>query len=146
MLGFSSNDLNLGFGVRAGRHAILPRLWVGGAFVYNVGHSASSTVMGVSSEASWSLYHFGPEAGWDFPIGAWLVRPYAGLGLAISNASASGPAVKVSGSDNRFVLWPGATATWQLPGSAFTLGGDLHLLTVPGGPALCFFATGGLRF
>jgi hypothetical protein len=139
----SSLNLNLGLGARAG--LTLPsRVYLGGAFVYNVGQSTTVTTMGYRSEASTSAWYLGPEGGYDFTLGDFVLRPYAGLGIAVLSASVSGPGAGASASDSSFVLWPGATATYAIPGSRFVVGGDVHLLTVPGGPATCFFGSAGM--
>jgi len=74
------------------------------------------------------------------------VRPYAGIGLAILQASATGAGTTVSASDSTVVFWPGGMAIYELPHSAFSVGADLHLVTIPGGPAMCLFAMGGAKF
>lgn len=149
LLGFSSDDLNLGLGVRAGRHAFLPELYLGGTFVYQVGHSVTTAMTtpagSVSAEASVSLFYVGPEGGYDFHVGPVIVRPYAGLGVAWISASASAGGVKFSDTTSKFVIWPGGMVLYDLPDSSFFLGGDLRLLTVPGGPALGIFAFAGTR-
>jgi hypothetical protein len=143
MLGMSSLNLNLGVGARAGV-TMTSRVYVGGAFVYNVGQSTSASAAGYRSEASTSAWYVGPEAGYDFALGSFVVRPYTGLGVAVLSVSASGPAGGASASDSEVVLWPGATASYAVPGTSFTLGADLHLVTIPGGPAMCLFATAGM--
>jgi tetratricopeptide (TPR) repeat protein len=143
MLGMSSLNLNLGVGARAGV-TMASRVYVGGAFVYNVGQSTSASAAGYRSEASTSAWYVGPEAGYDVALGSFVVRPYAGLGVAVLSVSASGPAGGASASDSEVVLWPGATASYAVLGTSFTLGADLHLVTIPGGPAMCMFATAGM--
>jgi hypothetical protein len=150
-LGFSSNDLDVGLGVHAGKR-FFPHVYIGGAFVYHLGHTLSSAqTAGYSAQSSFSAFYAGPEGGYEFTFSPVLVRLYAGLGMAWLTYSVSGngpaaPAVSSSGTQNQFVVWPGAMAIYSLPDSSFFVGGDLRFVSVPGGPAVGFFASGGMRF
>ncbi len=152
-LGFSSNDLEIGLGVRAGKTLSNPNhLYVGGTFVYHLGHEvATAQVPGYTASASISAFCIGPEVGYDFDISSVRVRVYSGIGIVWINAStetsAPGiPTVSAHASTDKFVIWPGATVLYPLTDSSFFIGGDLRFVTVPGGPAVGLFALAGTRF
>jgi hypothetical protein len=70
-----------------------------------------------------------------------------GLGGAFLNASWSAPGGQsFSGSTSEFVVWPGASVFWDVPGSAWFIGGDVRFVSVWNGPAVGFFFTGGIHF
>jgi hypothetical protein len=104
-----------------------------------------ATPVGTAS-ASYSAFYLGPEAGYDFRIGAFVIRPYAGLGIASFSVSGTGGGATVGASTTKLVLWPGGTAIYALPGSDFFIGGDVRLVTIPDGPAFGIVAFGGMRF
>jgi hypothetical protein len=147
LLGYSTNDLNLGLGVRAGKNLFMPHLYVGGTFVYQLGHSVSASAAGTQIESSISAYYLGPEVGYDFYFAPVVLRVYAGLGVAGLTASASvAGTTAVSETVTKFVVWPGAMVIYDLPDSNFFLAADTRFVTVPGGPAIGFFALGGMKF
>jgi hypothetical protein len=153
MFGFSTDDLNVGLGIRGGK-VVVSHLYVGGTFVYNIGRSYStqvtSGVPGVTptytGQASVSAFYLGPEVGYEFDVRPVVLRPYAGVGLVSISSSVTSGNATVGSSDTRLVFWPGLAALYDVPGSPFTVGGDARLVVVPGGPALGLFATGGMRF
>jgi hypothetical protein len=147
LAGFSSADLNVGIGLRGGK-VVAQRVWVGGELVYNFGRSVSSTVGGVTSRLSTSLFYLGPEAGYEFDLApGFVVRPYGGIGVAVVSTSSSvNGDGSVGTSDTRAAMWPGATVLYDIPGSSFTVGADSRLVFIPGGPAFGMFATGEVRF
>jgi hypothetical protein len=128
------------------------RIYLGGAFVYQLGHEVSSAAAGgYTAKASMSAFYIGPEVGYEFDVAPVRVRAYTGLGLMWFNASASvsgpgAPSAEAHSSTNKFVLWPGVIAHYPLPGSSFFIGGDLRFVTVPDGPAAGLFALLGTRF
>jgi hypothetical protein len=144
LLGFGTDQLELGVGVRAGKTMFAEHVWVGGTAVYHVGYSTSGAVNGVRYDASSSAFYVGPEVGYDFEVGPVILRPYAGLGLAALSVSATTAGVSASDTVTKLVIWPGLTALYGVPASRFFVGGDTRLLTVPGGPALGLFAVGGM--
>jgi hypothetical protein len=170
MLGYSGNGLNAGLGVRAGK-TLANRVYLGGAFVYNIGESLTyypyagypyygTSYAGISSSVSSSLFYTGPEGGYDFDLKYVVLRAYMGLGIvhiSVSyNTSATGPAAAVAGSTSAtgFGLWPGAAVLYDIPRSSFFVGGDLRLLISTGGatgqgishdPAVGLFAFGGMK-
>src|SRR5205823_4103092 len=78
-LGYASDDLNFGVGVRGGK-TLENRFHVGGAFQYHFGHSVTATAGGATAQASYSAFYLGPEAGYDFDFEPVILRPYVGLG------------------------------------------------------------------
>jgi hypothetical protein len=152
LLGFASEDLNFGIGVRAGK-TLDNHIYIGGTFVYQVGDSGSyaATVAGpgvtttnVSGSWSYNGFYIGPEGGYDFDLRYVVVRPYMGIGLFDITGSAGGGGATVSSSQTQFVIWPGCTVIWNVPNSNFFLGGDLRVITVPGG-AVGVYAMGGIH-
>lgn len=146
LLGFGTDHLELGVGVRAGKTAFVEHLWVGGTAVYHAGQSTSGAVNGVRYEASSSVFYVGPEVGYDIELGPVILRPYGGVGLAAMSASATTGGVSASDTVTKLVLWPGATVLYGVPASRFFVGGDTRLLTIPGGPAFGLYALGGMSF
>jgi hypothetical protein len=153
MLGFASDYLNFGIGVRGGK-VLDNHIYIGGTFLYSLGEGGSTNgvvVAGpngpINTSTSWSTsgLYIGPEGGYDFDLRYVVVRPYMGLGIYTWTASAAGPAAGGSTSSTQVVAWPGCTVIWPVPHSDFFLGGDLRVLTVPGG-SVGFYALGGMHF
>ena len=136
LLGFATDDLNLGLGARVGYTLPAMPFYVGGTFVYHLGTSESTPVGDVSAH----LYYFGAEGGYSISAGPVIIRPYLGLGAATATASLPGG----SASDTKFAAWPGGALLFPL-GSAF-VGGDVRFLLVSNSNAFGAFATGGLHF
>lgn len=151
LLGFASDNLTLGIGVRAGK-TLDNHVYLGGTFVYQVGDSGSysGTVVApgttVSTSASWSYngFYIGPEGGYDFDLKVVVVRPYLGLGLFDLTGSASAGGVSGGGSSTHFVVWPGCSVIWNVPNSNFFVGGDVRVITLPDA-ALGVYAMGGIH-
>jgi len=163
MIGYSSDDMSFGLGLRAGK-VVFSHVYLGATFVYQLGDSTSTGVAagGVQASATSSVsgYYVGPEAGYDFEIrlgtSSLVLRPYAGIGLYgyTTSVSATSPnpeglgtteATSASSTKNGLAVWPGAAAFYGLPGSAFFLMADARAITVPGGPAFGMFAGAGMR-
>jgi hypothetical protein len=153
LFGFSSDNLNVGLGLRGGK-VVASHVYVGGTFVYNIGDSYSTQVTaGVpgltptyTGKASFSAFYIGPEVGYEFELRPVILRPYGGIGLASLSTTVTSGNTSVSSSDTRLVFWPGVACLYDVPGSMFTVGGDARFVVVPGGPAFGVFATGGMRF
>jgi hypothetical protein len=152
LLGFASDSLSFGIGVRGGK-TLDNHIYIGGTFVYQVGesgnYSGTTTAAGttVSSSGSWSYngFYVGPEGGYDFDLKVVVVRPYVGLGLFDLTGSASAGGVSGGGSDTRFVIWPGCSVIWNVPGSNYFIGGDARLISLPE-VAFALYAMGGIHF
>jgi hypothetical protein len=145
LLAYSTDHLNLGIGARFGK-TLGNRVYLGGTFVYNFGESQSVATPYGTSSASFSAFYVGPEAGYDLTFGTFVIRPYVGAGLASLSVSGQGGGASVGASTSKFVVWPGGTAIYALPGSDFFIGGDLRFVTIPDGPAIGLVAFGGMRF
>jgi hypothetical protein len=148
LLGFATNDLNLGVGARGG-YTLTNNLYVGGTIVYQFGTSNDATVGSTTVKSSGHLFYLGPEGGYDLPIGPVLVRPYLGLGPGIATGSGSvcltgASCVEMSNSSTNFALWLGGTVLYPL--GNFVVGGDLRALFVSNNNSIGIFATGGMTF
>jgi len=128
LLGFASDGLTLGIGVRGGK-TLDNHLYLGGTFIFQTG------------EYSVSAFYLGPEAGYDFDLSYVVVRPYVGLGLF----SASGGGAFAGDSSSRFVIWPGCAVIWNVPNSNYFIGGDARLISLPE-VAFALYAMGGIHF
>jgi hypothetical protein len=145
LVGYASDNLNFGVGIRAGK-TLANRVYLGATFVYHFGDSQTVTTAAGNASSSFSVFYVGPEGGYDFVVGPTIIRPYVGLGLASLNTSVSGPGASASAGDTKFVIWPGGTVIYDIKDSAWFIGGDVRLVTVPGGPAFGIGAFGGLHF
>jgi hypothetical protein len=139
MLGVSTDYLNFGMGLRGGK-TWDNHLYIGGSLLY---HFVGT---GGYYGGSASVVYFGPEGGYDFDLKPVVLRAYMGLGPAFFSYSTCVLNVCASGSDTRFVVWPGASVLWSIPDSPWFIGGDIRFVSVPGGPAVGFFFTGGIHF
>jgi hypothetical protein len=148
LLGFATDNLNLGLGARIGYTLPSVPVYLGGTFVYHLGQSQS--VFGV--EASAHLYYLGFEAGYEFATGPVTIRPYLGIGPATISVSGEVCPVFVTGvpcqsyseSDTRLAAWPGASVL--VPLGAWFVGGDARFLLVSDSNSLGLFGTGGISF
>jgi hypothetical protein len=135
-VGFASHYLDFGMGLRGGK-TLDNHIYVGGSFLYQVGESPGPW--------STSAFYGGPEVGYDFDLRVLVVRPYMGLGLFSWTSSIVGPAAGGSTSTTQVVAWPGCSVIWNVPRSDFFVGGDLRVVTVPGG-SVGLYALAGLHF
>ena len=139
MIGVSTDYLDFGLGLRGGK-TFDNHLYIGGSLLYHfVGN-------GGFYNGSGSVFYLGPEGGYDFDLKPVVLRAYMGLGPAFFSYSACVGNVCASGSDTRFVVWPGASVLWSIPDSPWFIGGDVRFVSVPGGPAVGFFFMGGIHF
>lgn len=147
MVGLSTDYLNFGLGVRGGK-TFGSGIYVGGSAVFHFAGDTYAAYAGPVGNytSSASVVYFGPEGGYDFDLKAVVLRAYVGLGLAFFNWSVNGGGTTASGSMTRFVVWPGASVLYDFAGSPFFIGGDIRFVSVPGGPAVGFFAFGGVHF
>jgi hypothetical protein len=148
LLGFATNDLNLGLGARGG-YTLPNNIYVGGTIVYHVGTSDEVSFLGTTTKASAHLLYFGPEGGYDIAAGPVLVRPYLGLGPGIATGSSSiglngGSTMETSNSSTNFAFWLGGTVLYPI--GQFIVGGDLRALFISNANSIGVFATGGLTF
>lgn len=146
LLGYGTNDFNLGVGARAGYTFATP-VYVGGTFMYYAG-SDSSTIGAQSQriETVNSFFYPGAEVGYDIGIGPVMVRPYGGAGalFARNRTSINGTAATDTG--GTLVVYPGVTAQYIFRNSPVFVGGDTRVL-IPleeQGASFQLFATAGL--
>lgn len=146
MLGVSTDYLNFGLGLRGGK-TLDNHIYIGGSLLYHFAGDSYGAFAGPVGNytQSASVVYFGPEAGYDFDLKAVVLRAYLGLGPAFFSWSVNTPGATATGSETRFVVWPGATVIYSLPDSIFFVGGDIRFVSVPGGPAVGFFAFGGIH-
>jgi hypothetical protein len=147
MVGFSTDYLNFGLGVRGGK-TFGSGIYIGGGALFHFAGDTYSAYAGPIGNytSSASVFYFGPEGGYDFDLKAVVLRAYLGLGLAYFAWTVNAPGTSASGSMTRFVVWPGASVLYSFPASPFFVGGDIRFVSVPGGPAVGFFAFGGIHF
>jgi hypothetical protein len=139
LVGYATDDLNLGLGVRGG-YTLPSNVYLGGTFVYHLGRSESVAGM----EASAKLFYFGAEGGYDIPVSSVVIRPYLGLGAAKMTGSVSGGGVSMDVSETKFSAWPGATLIYPI--NSFFVGADARFLIVSDNNAFGAFATAGGLF
>ncbi|HEY1547050.1 MAG TPA: hypothetical protein VGG28_04495 [Kofleriaceae bacterium] len=145
MLGFESDNLDLGIGVRAGK-SFANHLYLGGLLVYQIGTSSSTSVEGVNASSSVSGFYIGPEVGYDLHFAALPIvfRPYLGLGLAVAMGSSTVDGMTTSASSSQVSFWPGVAGQYRIDGTSFVVGGDFRIVTGPWGTAVGLFATGSM--
>jgi hypothetical protein len=136
LLGYSTNNLNVGIGARIGYTLPAVPVYVGGTFVYQMGQSRS--VPGVDQSSH--LYCFGAEGGYSIGVDPVVIRPYIGLGPAIASSSFGG----VSSSTSKFAFWLGVDVL--LPLGPLFIGVDGRYLGVSDSDALAIFVAAGLQF
>jgi len=147
LLGYGSNYFGLAIGARAG-YTLPAKVYVGGTLMYHFGSTYGyGGYYGGASISSHALYPAG-EVGYDIHVGPVTIRPYAGVGIAFVTASSSYLGNDVSETNSSLLLYPGATAHWNIPRSNFFVGGDTRMLilTRGGDPSFGFYATAGMKF
>jgi hypothetical protein len=145
----TSKIYGLGVGARVG-YTLSSRIYLGGTFVYHVGES--------NGPLTYGLYYFGPEVGYNVPLGPLVVRPYVGGGYGSLHTTYHGlamiPGGGSAGTNGDFngrsatpYLWPGVTILVPL-GNAFAVGADARLVLAPGQDASygALSNSGSLRF
>ncbi len=147
MLGLSTDYLNFGLGVRGGK-TFGSHIYLGGSLLF---HFAGDTYAGYAGPlgnytSSASVLYGGPEGGYDFDLKAVVLRAYVGVGPAFFSWTVNTPGASSSGTNTRIVFWPGATVVYDFADSPFFIAGDVRFVSVPGGPAVGFFAFGGIHF
>ncbi len=148
LLGYGFDDVfKLGLGVRGG-YTLPMKVYVGGTFVYHLGTSVD---VGAGQSVSVNIMMFGAEGGYELAAGPVIVRPYAGLGLAVVKVSE--PAITVAGvtagggsaSDSRVYFAPGVTVLYPVT-SNIAVGADARVVIVSSDTALDLMLTGQYHF
>ncbi len=148
LMGYGSNYFGLGLGARAG-FTLPAKVYVGATFMVHLGATYGyGGYLGSSYEVSSRVMYPAGEVGYDFHVGPVTIRPYAGVGIAFITASSSLGGQSASATDSSLLLYPGATAHWNIPRTAFFVGGDtrMAILTRGGDPSFGLYATAGLKF
>jgi hypothetical protein len=147
LLGYASESMKLGVGVRGG-YTLPMGLYVGGTFIYHLGSSAEGSSALGTIESSARFIVSGAEVGYSIPVGPVTVRPYAGVGLLVAMISQKAGSQESSDSATSLAFWPGCTALYSIPHSPAFVGIDSRLLLATEGSGVAFgaFATGGMRF
>jgi opacity protein-like surface antigen len=153
LVGYGTNNLNLGFGARVG-YTLPMHLYLGVTFMYFLGQSQSSPdgTGGTLSESVHILFP-GIEAGYEIPAGPIMVRPYAGLGYVVASSSVSdsgnsalaGELGSVGGSSSNIGFWFGGTALYPVT-SSIGVGVDLRFLLVSNSNSFIPALTGQYHF
>lgn len=127
---FASDDLNLGLGVNAGG-TLDSGPYIGGLATYYFGENEETTVLGTTTEASFSALFVMAEGGYDFGLSpAFVLRPTLGLGVVMGFvevcSNALGGEQCQDDSESEFNGQLGGQALFETGG--ITLGGELRLL------------------
>jgi hypothetical protein len=144
------NPAGFGLGVRGG-YTLPMNVYLGGTFVYHFGGSESFP----GGDASYNMFYFGVEGGYDIAAGPVIVRPYLGLGDVVGhfsmpgiNLGPLGATPPISESSGAFGLWPGVAVLYPIDN--FFVGGDARFVIATGDNSdfseFSIFATGGLKF
>lgn len=146
LMGFGSNHYGFGLGTRAG-YTFPQKVYVGATFMYHFGSTYGYGAFG-GADVSTHLLYPAAEVGYDFRVGPVTIRPYAGVGVAFVTASSTFAGESTSNTESSLLLYPGATAHWNIPRSDFFVGGDtrMAILTRGGDPSFGLYATAGLKF
>jgi hypothetical protein len=122
-------------------------IYIGGTFVYHFGTSEDFPGGSVTAH----LWMLGAEGGYELAAGPVIVRPYAGLGIAVATASV--PSVTIGGvtsggassSESRVYFAPGATVLYPVT-SNIGLGVDGRIVFVSSDSAFDLMLTGQYHF
>jgi hypothetical protein len=150
-LGFGTDNLNLGLGVRGG-YTLPQKVYLGGAVTYHFGTSNTIPVPGGTVTESVHVYYLMFEGGYDITAGPVVVRPMAGLGPAWASASvsSSGPNVVTpagyGASSTDFAFMLAGAVFYPIPDSNFAIGGEARILIVNNYNSFGIFATGAYHF
>lgn len=148
LMGFGSNHFGFAVGARAG-YTLPSKVYLGATFMVHFGSTYGyGGYLGSAGEVSTHVLYPAGEAGYDFRVGPVTIRPYAGVGVAFIGSSTTFAGQSVSASDSSLLIYPGATAYWNIPRSDFFVGGDTRMLilTKGGDPSFGLYATAGLKF
>jgi len=129
----TSKVYGFGFGARLG-YTTSSRIYLGGTFVYHLGET--------NGPLTYGLYYFGPEVGYNVPVGPVVVRPYVGGGYGSLETTYHGlaqiPGGGSVGTNGDFhgrsatpFVWPGLTILIPV-GNAFAVGADARVVFAPG--------------
>jgi hypothetical protein len=133
----------MGVGGRAG-YTLKNNLYIGGSFVWHFGTQDGPVQAHVS--------YGGGEVGYELAAGPIVVRPYLGGGIASISASIYMPRIgsyeggRISASESRFAVWPGASLLVPFDGGRGFIGVDGKFLIVESANAFNAYGTVGVAF
>lgn len=145
LLGYGTNDLNVGLGARVGYTFDTP-VYVGGTFLYHFGTDNVAVGPGVT-ESQARVYYPATEVGYDVGLGPVLLRPYGGVGVLFRQTSVTTNGLQASNTNTSLTVYPGVTAEYLLPRTPVFVGGDARVL-LPlenESTSLSVFATTGVK-
>jgi hypothetical protein len=137
MAGYAGANLRIGMGIRVG-YSISDRFYIGGAFMYHLGTAFGDTTV--------AGYYPAAEAGYDYHVQGFTIRPYAGIGVFVTRVSGAAADLQVA-NDSALAFYPGVQFDYQV-GPGF-VGVDTRLLFIfatDRDASFGFFAVGGVRF
>jgi hypothetical protein len=132
-----------GFGGRLG-YTVSNGLYVGGTFIYHTGTSEGL--------AQGNVWYGGAEVGYDVAAGPFVIRPYAGSGIASVYVKVTVPDIgtirggTVEASESRFAFWPGATLLFPFEQGSAYVGIDSKMIVVADASAFTTYGTFGMTF
>lgn len=147
LVGYGTNNYNLGLGGRIGYTFAVP-VYIGGSFMWYSGDKRHGESVLGATETKTNFYYPAVEVGYDFGLGARrniLVRPYAAGAIQFDRAELRVNDTHTSDTRNQFMIYPGLTARWRMPEGPLYVGADTRLLvpTLHGNPSYqLFFVTG----
>jgi hypothetical protein len=104
----------IGLGARVGTTFSM-HLYLGAAFVVHFGSEVSASGNGGALyDARYHVAYWGGEAGYDFDVGRFLVRPYSGSGLLASLGHTTVRGGSTGSRDGFFYLAPGVVAAYRV--------------------------------
>jgi opacity protein-like surface antigen len=143
-LGYGTDDLSVGFGARGG-YTLPMNVYLGANFMYYLGKSEDSNLLGVTMSVKSSIWTLMAEGGYDINLSpSFMLRPTVGLGLASAKAEVCAAGACTSASDSKFAFAPGVTASVLL-GKLF-LGADFKYLVISDYNAASFGGHVGMKF
>jgi hypothetical protein len=137
LVGYATENLNLGLGIRAG-YSLFERLYLGGAFMFHFGRSVG--------DATVRVFYPSVEIGYDLHLALITLRPYVGAALTVVKGSVG----QLSASEESFSVYPGLQLDFEIPSTPGFVGIDGRYL-IPTGTdsfeaSLGVFLTVGARF
>lgn len=132
-----------GVGGRVG-YTLKNNLYFGGSFIWHFGTQDGPVQANVS--------YGGGEVGYELPVGPIVVRPYVGGGIASIFASVYMPRIggyeggRISASESRFAVWPGASLLIPFDGGRGFIGVDGKFLVVESANVFNAYGTVGVAF
>ncbi|MBX3187989.1 MAG: hypothetical protein KF819_13280 [Labilithrix sp.] len=126
LVGYATNDMNVGVGARAGYTFETP-IYVGGAFVYHFGERNSAVTPAALTETNTRFYAPAAEVGYDIGVGSVLLRPHLGAAILIEQSATTVNGRTASNTTTTPMLYPGLSAQYMFPQSPLFVGGDTRV-------------------